>query len=250
MKYSDIFTVRGFMTGPGGLASIETICNFMNDAAGDHCIESNLTVEDLNRIGLTWMLSRMHIRFNKMPVKGDRVRVETWPTGARGLYSCRDFRITDDSGSVLAEAASAWLTINLEKRRVVRLPDIVHRIHPDPAEAENVFPENFKSKLSEPSETPAADSFMAVYSTLDINNHVTSPVYIRWMLDALPADFRSGNRLTELEISYKAEILPGGSAEVFHDIEHDGDGFYVVHAVRSATEGYTNCIALSRWRKR
>jgi acyl-ACP thioesterase len=246
-KYSDSFKIRGFHTGPDGKASIPSLCNFMNEAAGDHCVEGNITIEDLNKIGLTWMLSRLHISIEKLPVKGDSVTVTTWPTGARGLYSCRDFLLTSASGDVLLKAASAWLTINLEKRRVVRLPEIVTAIHPDPESAETVMDENFKEKLPEPESSAEEALFRADYSTLDLNRHVTSTVYIKWMFDSLPFDFMTSKKLKSLEVNYKLEILPGGEAASVSEIKTAGGGTEVIHGVKSVTDGVFNCLARSRW---
>ena len=180
-KYTDKYSIKSFHTGPDGLAYIPSLFNFMYDAAGDHCIEENITIQDLQEIGLTWMLSRMHVQFKRIPAAREELTVKTWPTGAQGLYSCRDFLAVDSENKELFRATSAWLTINLEKRRIVKLPQQVLDIHPEPENADRMIIDNFKGKLEEPENGNIVDGFRADYSTLDVNSHVTSAVYIKWL---------------------------------------------------------------------
>ncbi len=242
-KYSDSFKIRNYHTGPNGLATIPSLFHFMYEAAGDHCIEENITVQDLQEIGLTWMLSRIHAVFTKIPSFGDTATVTTWPTGAIGLYSCRDFLVSDQNGNELIKATSAWLTINLEKRRIVRLPQKILDIHPDPDSAERIIEDNFKDKIEDPASGKVVSGFRADYSTLDINTHVTSSVYIRWLLDALPFDFHLNKKIVRFEIIHKAEILPGGDAEAEYII----NGNEVIHCIRPEGGGPSNCVARSLW---
>ena len=242
-KYSDTFTIKNFHTGPNGYAFIPSLFHFMYEAAGDHCIEENITVQDLQKIGLTWMLSQINAEIIRLPAFRDKLTVTTWPTGGRGLYSCRDFLVTDQNDNEVIRATSAWLTINLEKRRVVRLPQKVLDIHPDPDKAERLIIDNFKEKLEEPEGADIIDGFRADYSTLDVNSHVTSAVYIRWLLDALPFDFHVKKKLKSFKIIHKAEILPGEEARAEYTI----DGNTVKHCIRPSGGGAANCTARSVW---
>jgi acyl-ACP thioesterase len=247
--YIENFKVAGFQTGPNGNLTIRSLCNFLYEAAGNHCIEHNITVSELQDIGLTWMLSRIHIEIKRLPVYRESISVKTWPTGARGLFSCRDFLVENESGEELVKATSAWLTINLEKRRVVRLPEEILRIHPNLSSSERVLIDDFKSKLAEPSGDDIYNGFRASYSTLDLNNHVTAPVYVDWMFDALPAELIESEKIVSLELNYKQEILPGGTAFVKHEIRDSGDCFEIIHSVNDADNGIVNCLAKSRWKK-
>ncbi len=242
-KYSDTFNIPGFHTGPNGLAYIPSLFHFMYEAAGDHCIEKNITIHDLQKIGLTWMLSQFNAEFKRIPAYHDKLTVTTWPTGARGLYSCRDFLVTDQNNEEVIRATSAWLTINLEKRRLVRLPQKVLDIHPPADVAERMIIDNFREKLEEPDGTTVVGGFRADYSTLDINSHVTSAVYIRWLLDALPFDFHIEKEIKKIKIVHKAEILPGEEAQAEQNIS----GNEVIHCIRPAGGGGANCVARSLW---
>ena len=167
---------------------------------------------------------------NIFPMKGtiSSIRITSYNVcytkllrGAIGLYSCRDFLVSDQNGNELIKATSAWLTINLEKRRIVRLPQKILDIHPDPDSAERIIEDNFKDKIEDPASGKVVSGFRADYSTLDINTHVTSSVYIRWLLDALPFDFHLNKKIVRFEIIHKAEILPGGDAQAEYIINRN-----------------------------
>ncbi|MDC7227075.1 MAG: thioesterase [Spirochaetales bacterium] len=243
MKYSDKYKIRNYHTGPNGLAYIPSLFHFMYDAAGDHCIDYGITVQDLQEIGLTWMLSRINVEIKRLPATREELTVTTWPTGARDLYSCRDFQIIDENGGEICRATSAWLTIDLKKRRVVRLPKKVLDIHPEPDSAERMIIDNFKGKLSEPDNSEIVGGFRADYSSLDVNSHVTSGEYIKWLLDALPLDFHVEKKLRKIEIIHKMEILPGCEAQAEYNIE----GNRVQHCIRPYGGGAPNCLAESVW---
>ncbi len=242
-EYSSNFIVKNFHTGPNGRAYIPSLFNFIYEAAGDHCIEENVTVQDLNEIGLTWMLSRINAEFTRIPCYKDVLTVKTWLTGARGLYSCRDFLVTDQNGDECIRATSAWLTIDLNKRRVVRLPQKIIDMHPSIESAKRIIEDNFKGKLIEPENAVLVDGFRADYSSLDVNNHVTSSVYIRWILDALPMDFHIKKKLKKIEIAHKLEILPGETARAEYTIKENK----AYHCIRPAGGGPANCIANTIW---
>ena len=250
-EYTETFKVHVFQTDTDGRLSVKSLFDFLNEAAGNHCIEEKITVADLQQIGLTWMLSRMHIEIAGLPVYGESVTVKTWPTGARGLYSCRDFLVLSESGIELVKATSAWLTINLEKRRVVRLPEKILEIHPDTEGVNRILIDNFKDKLAEPdSEAEINHEYTAAVSTLDINRHVTAPVYLQWMLDALPPSIPESMSLKTLEINYKQEILPGGSAVAKHSIDESDGMMAIRHSISDAESGITNCLAATAWEKK
>ena len=72
--------------------------------------------------GATWVLSRMHIIFEKMPKWKDDVRFETWHKALNGLLFLRDFEMLDAERNVLVSATSSWLIMDVAERLLCR-PD-------------------------------------------------------------------------------------------------------------------------------
>ena len=46
-------------------------------------------------------------------------------------------------------------------------------------------------------------------SDLDVNRHVNNVCYLDWALEAVPTTFREANRLTEIDLAFKAESVFG-----------------------------------------
>jgi acyl-ACP thioesterase len=49
---------------------------------------------------------------------------------------------------------------------------------------------------------------------LDVNSHVNSARYIRWLLDSYPLDFHRAHSLRLLEINYVGETLGGETVSI------------------------------------
>ena len=248
-KYKEDFKVYVFQTAANGKLSVKGLFDFLNETAANHCIEEKITVKDLNEIGLTWMLSRMHIEIKRMPESGEKISVITWPTGAKGLFSLRDFIVTAEDGEEIVTATRAWLTINLEKRRVVRLPDSIIKVQEKFAGEGKSLHDDFKDKLNAPGEQASTSEIhRATYSTLDINYHVTAPVYVNWMLDSIISELPENAEISSLELNYKQEILPGGSAVARHEITEKDRRLCIDHSICDAAAGAVNAIARSCWK--
>ena len=84
--------------------------------------------DDLQRLGLAWVLSRIHVEFPAMPRWNDVVRLETWHKGFSGPFYVRDFRMTGSDGRPAVLATSSWLIIDVASRRLLRREHVADRL--------------------------------------------------------------------------------------------------------------------------
>jgi acyl-ACP thioesterase len=232
---TETFPVRSYELGPEGYASMATICNYLQEAAGSHARVLGVGMDEMSAQGLTWVLARLHVRVEAYPAWQDRVTVHTWPSGTDGLYATREFVLYDGSGTRLGQASSAWLVIDRERRRPVRLPGFILGIDlPDrPRPIEDPFP---RFTLP-PSDPVSSRPFVVRYSDLDLNQHVNNVCYVAWALEAVPEDVRRAYRPSSVEIQFRAETtlgmqilsevlpLPGEAGPAFgHRLSRTGDG--------------------------
>ena len=211
------------------------LLNFLQDAAVRHALTHGFSVPDLVRKGLTWVLSRYHARIFRYPKLGEKVEVQTWPSGRQGVFALRDFMMTGADGGTVLTATSSWMILDLKSKKPVRMDGLI------PAEAvleERALPDDFRS-LPEVAETPDPVRFPVRRQDLDFNRHVNNVVYIQWGLEAVPKDVLMSCRPSRIEISYKAEAFigdtilsgvreepaGGGKERVFlHRIARESDG--------------------------
>ncbi len=190
--------------------SIPYLCRFILDSAGSHAYKLGFSVPDMFKHNMTWVLSRFHVKIEKIPTWGDELIIKTWPSGTKGLFAFREFFLFDKNKNPIGEATSAWIILNVETRRPLRT-DVVFKDDTYIYKKQTRKGMLDKLKLQElpenrtTSETLFTRDFRVRYTDLDLNQHVTSVSYIEWALDTLPIDIRTNYHLKELEINFLAE---------------------------------------------
>jgi acyl-CoA thioesterase FadM len=119
------FTVRYYEVGPSRLVRPATLLDYLQDAAAEHASHLNIGVQDLHHRDLTWVLSRLRLAVERYAGVGETVLVRTWPSTRGGLSSYREFEVLDQSGEIVARATTAWVVLDLVRRRPVRLADLL-----------------------------------------------------------------------------------------------------------------------------
>ena len=214
--WSEPFTVHTYEVDAGGRASIQSLCAFLQEAAGRNAEALGVTVPQLMEHGLTWVLSRLLVRMYRYPRWWEKLVIETWPSGFRRLFALREWRIFRRD-ELLGEATSAWLMVQVESRRPIRPDghgDWARGVHP-----ERAIPLTLE-KLPEWEQAGPGDDalrgreahrgeFTVRYRDLDMNGHANNISYLDWLLEVLPLRFREGHAIGELELNFLAEVGAG-----------------------------------------
>jgi medium-chain acyl-[acyl-carrier-protein] hydrolase len=200
------YIVRSYEIDSRGRVSIQSVCRYLGEIAGNHAAELGVSVEILLRKKLTWVLSRLHVRMQRYPFWREPVRIETWPSGKGKLYALRDFRIFSGKGEIIGTATTSWMIIDLARKRPASIPEFISKIPvPDvPRALDAPF-----EKLPELEKADFSKTFNVRLSDLDLNQHVNFVNYIEWAVEAVPAETWKDFKLEEIEISYRAESKYG-----------------------------------------
>ncbi len=197
------FRIHTYDTDFRGGALPVSLLNFLQEAAGEHAALLGLSVTDLMKDGLTWVLSRYHVRVSRYPVMGEAIEVRTWPSGHEGFFWLRDFEASDGAGRPLLAATSSWVLLNAATKQPVREG---HGIAPDRIRQTRALADGFP-RLPD-CETPEHElGFRVGLHDLDLNDHVNHAVYVRWALETVPEATLRGSRPVEIEVSYRAEAF-------------------------------------------
>jgi medium-chain acyl-[acyl-carrier-protein] hydrolase len=200
--FIDDYTIRSYEIDSFGKVSVLGICNYLQDIAGNHAARLGVSVEHLFMRKMTWVLSRLHIRVYKYPLYKEEIRIETWPSGVHGRFALRDFQIFDKNNSLIGDATTSWMLIDFNTNKPISMPDFItnikipnrNRAIDDPFEKIPVLEEVHMEK-----------NFNVRLSDLDINQHVNNVNYIEWAVETIPLEIWQKYRLSELEISFRAE---------------------------------------------
>ncbi len=205
MVWTDAYRVRAYEVGGDGRATLPSVCNWLQETAGNHATALGWAVDALQAQGRTWVLSRFHLRLDERPRWRDEVRVTTWPAGVQRLFALREFTLADGEGRRIGIATTGWLLLDLATRRPVRsLAEVEAIARRAPG---RVLDDPF-DKL--PEAGPDAETALEVrFADLDMNHHANNVSVITWALEALPAEVALGAGGVELEVDFRAEARHG-----------------------------------------
>lgn len=175
----------------------------------------------LKENNICWIILRMHIEFDRLPLWHETFKIRTWATGLEKLYYGREFEVYDSEGIRIGKATSVWILADWNTHRpviankrpelpppLVQSPDLVFG-KPCP---KIDFPD--KSVIAEASDKPVIKKY-ADYTELDRNRHVNNSRYTAWAYDAL---FKSGydvSAIKEISIMYNSEVKQGEKVELY-----------------------------------
>ncbi|NVN90017.1 MAG: acyl-ACP thioesterase [Desulfuromonadales bacterium] len=222
----------------------ETLLNFMQTSAIMHSLALGVSATNLRPQGLTWVISRIHLVIERYPRAREIVALRTWPAVREGLFTNREFELNDGSGHPLARATTSWALINIVSRRPVKLEG---NLPPYPLLPRRAVDDNFAPLPLFPGSTAPEVTFRVLRGDLDLNHHVNNTVYARWALEAVPDEVAAGN-LTELEISFRAEVLYGETVVSRCAVQKAETAICCLHQIINKRDNRELARLRTRWR--
>ncbi|MCQ2156121.1 MAG: thioesterase [Bacteroidales bacterium] len=180
--------------------------------------------------GLVWILSRMLVRFPRMPRRLDSVSAETWHRGADGPFFLRDTRLLNASGDVAVAASASWIIMDIETRRAVHGERLSALVDTAANCEERALGCDSSRIVVRNLELRRIGEHRVVYSDLDYNGHANNAKYTVWSMDCLPESVIRDYVLGSIEINFNHEVKPGALVTLLSDVPEDGcvDGRDVV----------------------
>ncbi|KAL3130707.1 hypothetical protein ABBQ38_000056 [Trebouxia sp. C0009 RCD-2024] len=259
--------IRAYEVGPDQKTTISTVANLLQEVAGNHGValwgrteEGFATDPVMVAMHLIFAATRIQIEMSKYPKWGDIVRIETYFSADGRLAARREWSIQNAlTGEQLGRATSTWVMVNLQKRKVAKIPDEMRqklaRFAPDPPR--DAFDKS-DHKLKLPAlELPAeieGPMQVARRSDVDMNGHINNVTYIAWALETVPRDVYYNYELQQMEIDYKAECHSGDAIESLgSSIKEDTNGTGIrryIHMLQRCDDGVCRELVRARttWR--
>lgn len=225
--------------------AVLAIFNFMQEAASRHAEALGVSIQQLLSENYTWLLSRLKVKIASFPIWQDQIKISTWPSGTRRLFALRDFKLLDKDNQAVAAAVSAWLVLDVEKRRPVRIGPFVERLKP--LEGDHILPDTL-DKLPGLAFHTHEKKFVVRYRDLDINQHVNNASFVEWLVESIPIKILDTSVLAELEINFLAEAFyEDHILAVCHPLDSQNTSFH--HSLIRRQDNQELARARTVWRK-
>lgn len=235
--WEETFPVRQHETDAHGVLSPGGLCDYLQEAAGNHAHSLGFSVAQLLQKGLTWVLSRFRLRIERLPAAGETARVRTWPAGAEKLFALRDFEVLDGQDVRIAAATSAWLILDTAARRPVRIQSVFEP--PDALRTPRALDLGF-DRLPLPDAFDRETPVRVRLSDLDANAHANNARIAEWIVEGIGRDEWERGSLRELDIDFLAEAMAGDAVgsrasarpggQFLHSLVRGGDGKEIARA--------------------
>lgn len=188
--------------------------------------------------GASWVLSRLHFRFEKAPVWRQKVLFKSWHRGLEGLMFRREFHMTDEQDNTLVTGTSQWVMLNIAERRVMR-PDSIADIMPDGPQSLDFAEESAAPKVVVPKSIEMAHvrTHKVIWSDIDFIGHTNNVQYLVWSLDSLDSSFVAEHPVREVAVNFIRETHLGEDVDIH--VGTDGEGtFYVVGYLEGGVQSF------------
>ena len=209
--------------------------NHLLNAADFHSTDRDFGMTYLNPIHKTWVLSRLAVEMDEMPMQYTKFNVETWVESAMKYFSNRNFRVVGEDGKVYGYGRSVWAMIDTETGQ----PQDILEIHD--GEIVNWIDTEKECPIEKSSRVKMSDKAVLVreidtyYNDVDVNGHVNSIKYIEHILDLFSIDFYRENKIKRFEIAYVAESYGGDRLSFWQ--EQTGDNEYCIRITKLSEDG-------------
>lgn len=226
------FVAEPFHVDFTGKLTMGVLGNHLLNCAGFHATERGFGMAELNENHYTWVLSRLAIELDELPLQYEPFSVQTWVENVYRLFTDRNFAVLDKNGKPIGYARSVWAMISTETRKPADLLTlheggilgyICHKDCP----------------IDKPGRIKVTDGclvgeHLARYSDIDVNGHVNSIKYIEHILDLFPMEQFKNRRIRRFEMAYVAESYYGDKLTFYR--EQLSENEYDIEVKKNGTE--------------
>jgi acyl-ACP thioesterase len=221
--HHESFRVRAYEVGDTGNATLQHVCNYFQEIASNHADMLGFGFGDMTAHGLAWFLSRLRVAVERYPAYRETVTVRTWPSFSERLTANREYLLLDETGAILARAASSWAVYDVAALKPARLPEWLHG--PEwPAERALEMP---KRKPGAPRNELRSETMTVRAADTDMNHHANHTAVLAMALESVPDDLGLGRQPSLLDILFRAEARRGehvasttGASDEPHTLAH------------------------------
>ena len=205
--------------------------NALLNAADFHSNDRNYGMHYLNTIHRTWVLSRLVMEMEQMPVAYEKFAIETWVEGAMRYFTSRNFAVKSlDGDKVYGYGRSVWAMIDTDTRQPADILDVQGGLLNKYVETDKPCPIDKPGRVRMGHGATLVRTIETYYNDVDVNGHINSVKYIEHILDLFDIAWYRQYRLQRMEVAYVAEAHQGDRLSLW--LEKESEGAYFVRITR------------------
>ena len=204
--------------------------NHLLNAADFHSNDRGYGMHYLSTIQRTWVLSRLTIEMNEMPIAYERFRVDTWVDAVVRFFTSRNFRISKDN-RVIGYGKTIWAMIDTATRQPVDILNIRDGLISQYVDVLTPCPIEKGSRVKISGDAKCVRSIATTYSDVDMNGHINSVKYIEHVLDLWSLDWYKQYSIKRFDIAYVAESHCGDVLNFY--LEEEKEHTYAIRITKS-----------------
>ena len=219
--------------------TLNAVFQYFQEAAISHAENLGVGREDMARTKQAWILSRISALVDRRSNYCDTVTVRSWPRGFEKLFAIRDYQIKDKNDTAVVSARSAWLIVDMEKRRPLRPQSVMETMPLNEGLEALGTDAGAIIALAERDNLQTTAERKALYTDVDYNGHVNNVSYIKWIEDTLDSKLLENAEKIRIDINYLNEILSGETVEILSAPISSAEGAAFAFAGRKKESGQT-----------
>ncbi len=205
-SYAEPFTLKTKDCDLTGAWRPGALLEALQEVATTHAELLGVGRRALQEKNLAWVVTRLELEMDRYPVINETVTLETWPMAMRRWFFPRYFIVRDARGLEIGRAATLWVLLNLDTRKMAQAEDVAALM---PDNRDLPAPLGLPAPVTDVSGTLTEGFCRAVYTDLDPNCHVNNARYADWACNALGPERLGREELARLVISFVHEVRPG-----------------------------------------
>ena len=215
--YSQEFTVTDNCIDCFGRLKPSQILYFMQEVAGRHFDNISMDYDTLAAKDMIWAIIRQKVQVSRVPLRGESIRVETWPMPNTRAAFPRSVVAYDEAGAEVFRSISIWVLMDIHSRTMIL-----------PGKSGIMVPGTLRgNELAAPNALPARDlrnhrTRPVCFTDLDRNGHMNNTRYLDWIADLIPSELHRNHTVKEITVCYMSEALEGQDLDMQWDFLEDG----------------------------
>ena len=190
---------------------------FAQEVAGLHFTDLAMDYDALARRRMFWAVTRHKVQVERLPLRGETIRVETWPMPTTRVAYPRSIVAYDAAGNLLFRSISLWVLMDLDSRNMILPGKSGITVAGTLRGMELASPMGIMAK-------PLSNSRCrsVCFTDLDRNGHMNNTRYLDWIDDLLPSAFHGNNVIKEFAVCYLSETREGQELSFRWDFLEEG----------------------------